>query len=131
MKKLDTIISENRKEAVELLILKKHGKTLCFVNEDMLDLSNFDRPKAKEGVEPYEICKEHGCASNTWVLTAFEDVADIRLLAVRLSNDDRIECVGFDENADEFIAFNDTDCLSNSENNIYLAIGAALDATIE
>ena len=129
MKKLDTIINENRKEAVELL--KKHGKTLCFVNKDMLDLSNFDRPKAKEGVETYEICNAHGCASGTWVLTAFDDVADTRLLAVRLSDDDKIECVGFDDNADEFIAFNDTDAVSNSENGIYLAIGAALDATIE
>ena len=132
MKRLGTIIRGNFNEAVELL--KKHGKPLVFVDEDLLDLSDFNDPKAKDGVDESDIIKEHDDVNGTWVFTIYDDVSEIRLLAVRLGHDADddviIDCVGINEE-EGLITFTNDDCVSNSENDMYIAIGEALGANIE
>ena len=117
MKDIATLIRENRKEAIELL--KGHDGMLFFVDENNVDMTDEKKPKYVGD----NIMKEN----IPWVIVPFtDDLADIAVLGVRLGEDELnntiIEFIGFDKEPMAVLWFDDTECASSSENEIYLAI---------
>ena len=117
MKDIATLIRENRKEAIDLL--KGREGMLFFVDETNVDMSDEKNPKyVGDNIMTENI---------PWVIVPFtDDLADIAVLGAILSKDEKdndvIEFIGWDNEPMAVLWFDDTECASNSENEIYLAI---------
>ena len=106
---IEEFIEKNKQEAIE--ILKAHNGRIDFVEDgDALDTG--------------EWCGNPNEVEVPWVIYAPGELADLAVLSVRLNEKGEMEFYGLDvdviEASDWFYV---TDCVSNTENEIYEFLG--------